>query len=161
MWEHSTLTLAGSPMDTATNVSLEINEYKVGKHYNNGSRVISVPYSPRKDYTLNVTMDLDGQDAMWLYEQYYKGGSTFNGTLDMNADITAVGSKHTTLILSGCEVTDMPNPSSADADTTETTLEIIKSTLESGEDVLINGFGKFKVMEKDPRKGRNPRQEAG
>jgi integration host factor subunit alpha len=38
----------------------------------------------------------------------------------------------------------------------ETLLEIIKSTLESGEDVLISGFGKFCVNEKKVRKGRNP-----
>ena len=35
-------------------------------------------------------------------------------------------------------------------------MEIIKKTLESGEDVLISGFGKFEVREKDERKGRNP-----
>jgi len=38
----------------------------------------------------------------------------------------------------------------------ETFLEIIKSTLESGEDVLFSGFGKFCVNEKRERKGRNP-----
>ena len=38
----------------------------------------------------------------------------------------------------------------------ETLLEIIKSTLASGEDVLISGFGKFNVNEKNERKGRNP-----
>jgi len=38
----------------------------------------------------------------------------------------------------------------------ETLLEIIKSTLESGEDLLISGFGKFKVKDKKERKGRNP-----
>jgi integration host factor subunit alpha len=38
----------------------------------------------------------------------------------------------------------------------ETLLEIIKSTLESGEDVLLSGFGKFCVNEKKERKGRNP-----
>ena len=38
----------------------------------------------------------------------------------------------------------------------ETLLEIIKSTLESGEDVLISGFGKFSVNEKKARRGRNP-----
>jgi len=38
----------------------------------------------------------------------------------------------------------------------ETLLEIIKNTLESGEDVLISGFGKFCVKEKNERKGRNP-----
>jgi integration host factor subunit alpha len=38
----------------------------------------------------------------------------------------------------------------------ETLLEIIKSTLESGEDVLISNFGKFCVKQKEERKGRNP-----
>ena len=41
-------------------------------------------------------------------------------------------------------------------DTIETLLEIIKSTLASGEDIMISGFGKFQVNEKAPRKGRNP-----
>jgi integration host factor subunit alpha len=38
----------------------------------------------------------------------------------------------------------------------ETLIEIVKSTLETGEDVLISGFGKFCVREKSERKGRNP-----
>jgi len=39
---------------------------------------------------------------------------------------------------------------------TETLLEIIKSSLESGDGVLISGFGKFCVNEKKARRGRNP-----
>ena len=39
---------------------------------------------------------------------------------------------------------------------TEILLEIIKRPLESGEDVLVSGFGKFPVKEKRDRKGRNP-----
>ena len=35
-------------------------------------------------------------------------------------------------------------------------LEIIKETLESGEDILISGFGKFWVRKKRERRGRNP-----
>ena len=35
-------------------------------------------------------------------------------------------------------------------------LKIMKSTLVSGEDLLISGFGKFTVKEKRERKGRNP-----
>ena len=38
----------------------------------------------------------------------------------------------------------------------ETLLEIIKRTLESGEDVLVSGFGKFRIKEKHKRRGRNP-----
>jgi integration host factor subunit alpha len=41
-------------------------------------------------------------------------------------------------------------------DTVETLLKIMKSTLASGEDIMISGFGKFQVNEKAPRKGRNP-----
>ena len=41
-------------------------------------------------------------------------------------------------------------------ETIETLIEIIKSTLASGEDIMISGFGKFQVIDKAPRKGRNP-----
>ena len=41
-------------------------------------------------------------------------------------------------------------------DTVEHLLEIMKSTLASGENVMISGFGKFQVNKKVPRKGRNP-----
>ncbi len=37
----------------------------------------------------------------------------------------------------------------------ETLLEIIKSTLESGEDIMVSGFGKFRVKKKKERMGRN------
>ena len=38
----------------------------------------------------------------------------------------------------------------------ESLLEIMKRTLENGEDLLISGFGKFSVKEKKARMGRNP-----
>jgi integration host factor subunit alpha len=38
----------------------------------------------------------------------------------------------------------------------EALLEIIKQTLEQGEDILITGFGKLYVKEKNARRGRNP-----
>jgi integration host factor subunit alpha len=47
-------------------------------------------------------------------------------------------------------------PRKKSTETVETILEKIKSTLESGEDVLISGFGKFCVKEKRERRGRNP-----
>lgn len=40
--------------------------------------------------------------------------------------------------------------------TVEILLELIKSTLENGEDVLISSFGKFCVKKKKERRGRNP-----
>ena len=38
----------------------------------------------------------------------------------------------------------------------ETLLELIKRFLESGEDILVSGFGKFCIKTKHERQGRNP-----
>ena len=40
--------------------------------------------------------------------------------------------------------------------TVENLFELIKKTLGSGEDILISGFGKFYVKNKNDRRGRNP-----
>ena len=47
-------------------------------------------------------------------------------------------------------------PRNRSSEIVETLLEIIKSSLASGEDVLVSGFGKFCVKKKKERKGRNP-----
>ena len=38
----------------------------------------------------------------------------------------------------------------------ETLFELIKQSLQDGDDVLISGFGRFSVKEKHQRRGRNP-----
>ena len=58
------------------------------------------------------------------------------------------------LIATISEELDLPKNKSTDA--VKSLLEIIKSTLEKGADVLISGFGKFYVRDKKQRKGRNP-----
>ena len=47
-------------------------------------------------------------------------------------------------------------PKNQSVDITEALLELIKASLESGEDILVSGFGKFCLKEKAERKGRNP-----
>ena len=47
-------------------------------------------------------------------------------------------------------------PKNQSTDIVESLLEIIKSTLAGGDDVLVSGFGKFCVNEKSERRGRNP-----
>jgi integration host factor subunit alpha len=42
------------------------------------------------------------------------------------------------------------------ANLVDTLFHIIKQTLESGEDILISGFGKWSVKQKQERWGRNP-----
>jgi integration host factor subunit alpha len=38
----------------------------------------------------------------------------------------------------------------------ESLFEIVKRSLQSGQDVLVSGFGKFCVRQKGQRRGRNP-----
>ena len=47
-------------------------------------------------------------------------------------------------------------PKNQSVDITAALLELIKASLESGDDVLVSGFGKFCVKDKKERKGRNP-----
>jgi integration host factor subunit alpha len=47
-------------------------------------------------------------------------------------------------------------PKTRSVELIDSILEIIKKTLENGEDMLISGFGKFCVKEKKERRGRNP-----
>ena len=47
-------------------------------------------------------------------------------------------------------------PKNKSAELLEILLELMKGTLEKGEDVLISGFGKFCVKDKQERRGRNP-----
>lgn len=42
------------------------------------------------------------------------------------------------------------------AELVETVFDIIKSTLESGENIKVSGFGNFEVKQKKDRRGRNP-----
>ena len=52
--------------------------------------------------------------------------------------------------------TQLGFPKNQSVEITESLLEIVKSTLATGDDVLVSGFGKFCVKEKAERKGRNP-----
>ena len=55
---------------------------------------------------------------------------------------------------------DLGFPKKKALQTVELLLDVIKSTLESGDDLLVSGFGKFSVKGKKERKGRNPATEA-
>ena len=123
LWNDCSLTLAGSAMDTAKEISFEINNNLTASHYLNGSRDIAAPIVGNRDYTVNVTMDLDASDAAFLYNDYYKSNGSFNMTFDLNADARVAGSQHTTFYMSGCKITSMENPSVLEG-TTETTIEV-------------------------------------
>lgn len=133
LWSDATITLGGlgadtgSVIDTAKEVSLEINQNRTGPHYLNGSRVIGVPFNGNREYTLSVTMDLDGDDADMLYNTFFIPGSEFHAEFNLDGD-TSVGSRHALFIMSGCRIISMENPSVLEG-TTESTIEIRPTTL--------------------------------
>ncbi|MBI9047319.1 MAG: integration host factor subunit alpha [Anaerolineaceae bacterium] len=53
-------------------------------------------------------------------------------------------------------VQELGHPKKQTFDMVETLLDIIKDDLESGNDLMVSGFGKFCVKEKNGRRGRNP-----
>lgn len=59
------------------------------------------------------------------------------------------------LVKSICDSADLTKRESISA--VDSFFEVIKRSLESGEDVMISGFGRFCVKDKKERKGRNPR----
>jgi len=54
------------------------------------------------------------------------------------------------------KVNDLGFTKKKSIETVESLLEIVKETLEDGDDLLVSGFGKFCVKEKKKRRGRNP-----
>ena len=67
----------------------------------------------------------------------------------MSKTYTKANLIHSVATVNGCSKQES-------TETVNTLFEIIKRTLESGEDVLISGFGKFCVKDKKERRGRNP-----
>ncbi|MCF8028077.1 MAG: integration host factor subunit alpha [Desulfobacteraceae bacterium] len=53
-------------------------------------------------------------------------------------------------------VNDLGFTKKKSVDIVESLLEIIKRSLENDEDVLVSGFGKFCLKQKERRRGRNP-----
>ena len=109
LWNHCTITVSGLVLDTTKDFDFEINNNLEAPHYINGSRDIGTPFFKNREYTLNITADLDADKADTLYNSLYKNTGTtvaFNTTIDLNGDRTT-GSLHTILFLSGCRMTAM------------------------------------------------------
>jgi integration host factor subunit alpha len=52
--------------------------------------------------------------------------------------------------------TDLDIPREEGVQIVETIFDIIKNEMENGSDIMISGFGKWKVKSKRARNGRNP-----
>jgi len=109
LWSDSIVTIAGSEVNTARDVSLEINQNLDAPHYVTGSRDVAVPILGNRDYTLTVGWDVEGTLAANFYDKHFKSNLAFNSSWDLNADTT--GSQHIQFVMSGCKIISMTNPS--------------------------------------------------
>ncbi|MHA1304874.1 MAG: phage tail tube protein [Candidatus Heimdallarchaeaceae archaeon] len=97
---------SGTVIDNTTEATVTVNNNLEPGHYLNGSRVIQEPLPQNRDYELAATITMDADNAKTFYENYFLGGSVFNGMLQA---VGAPGSLF--LVMSGCKVTDMETPS--------------------------------------------------
>lgn len=109
LWADTLLTLGGSVIQTVKDITFELDNGVTNPHYLNGSRVIAVPFRENRNYTMTVILDADSESIQPFYQQFFLGGSSFNATLDLNADLHAgvTGSAHATIFMSGCRLFDM------------------------------------------------------
>ena len=136
LWSDASLTVGqganGSVLQTPKSIEFVINQNRTGPHYLTASREISVPFNGGRDYTLNVTMDLDGTESDMLYNNFFRGGSSFNATLELNGDNATIGSKHSLFYMSGCRIISMENPSEIEG-LTESTI-VIRPQIVNGQE---------------------------
>jgi hypothetical protein len=123
LWNNCSLTISGTPIQTAKEVTLEVAQNIEAPHYLNGSRDISVPFPKNRDNKLSVTLDLDAPTSSLLYNGLFKNNAQFNAVFDLNADVTATGSQHTIYFLSGARIISMDAPSEVEG-VSESTLEL-------------------------------------
>ncbi len=134
LWNHGTLTINGSVINTVKETVYTIDNSIEPQHYMNGSRDIAVPQLMNRIHTVDLTLDWEGTQSEMLYNEFYKGGSIFNMTLDMNADGTGdAGSQHATIYMSGCFMASTPGIPSPAEGLNEVTLIIRPETVTGSE----------------------------
>ncbi|GAG21716.1 unnamed protein product, partial [marine sediment metagenome] len=127
LWSDCTLTISGNTIQTAKDISFEVNNNLEAPHYLNGSRCIAAPFPQARDYTLTVTSDLTSPVGGSIYDMY-KDNVAFNCEFDLDADVVTTGSQHTVFFMSGCKIMSFEAPSTVEG-INEVTLEIKPQTV--------------------------------
>ncbi len=98
---------SGTVYPELVNLKFTASNKMEAPHYCNGSRVIATPYPIGRNYSVEITNETDSSRLKTLYG-YFKSGTDFNMMIELNA---AAGSQAEFIILSGCEIDPMKNPS--------------------------------------------------
>jgi len=110
LWSDTHLSLpSGTTQSEMKSFELIINNNLEPAHYVNGSRVTAVPIPTNRDHTFNFTADASSERAKELYDQYFKGGSTLQGVLVIDA---GAATRDAIITFSGGQITaaEIPSP---------------------------------------------------
>lgn len=91
--------------------SFKISNNLDAPHYTNGSKVIDAPIPGDRMYELSIQPDAVSERFKIWYDQYFRGGSTFNALLVQTCPEAGAGSRDNVITMSGCRITDMEDPS--------------------------------------------------
>lgn len=109
MWKDVTVHIpSGTVYEATKSVNINVNNNLSPPHYLNGSEVIAPPIPLNRDYEVSLTLDAASERTKTLWDQYFKGGSTFNMIASF---IASAGSRTMAVTFSGCKVIDMDSPS--------------------------------------------------
>ena len=98
---------SGTNAPGVTEINFSIKNNLKREDFLNGTQV-SFGFVPlNRDYDLSLVIEGEGVNTQTLYDQYFIGGSTFNGLLCFNA---STGSRDAYFSLSGCRIIDMEAP---------------------------------------------------
>ncbi len=108
--------------------TLTINNNLVARHYATGSEEIELPIPTNRDYELSLTLDASSEETDTLYGNYFLSGTSFNAALAIAQADAGAGSRDAWIVLSGCRVTEMSNPTALE-ETAEQTITIAPQTV--------------------------------
>lgn len=101
---------SGTPLNNVREWSYTLTNNLNAPHYNNGSVEIDVPIPENRDHEVTMTVDASEDWGKAMYNQYFQGGSTFNMLLDISK-----GTSYLKVTYSGCELTEMSDPSNPES----------------------------------------------
>lgn len=109
IWSDAFVSMNATNLIPVKSATFTISNNFESPHYVNGSRVAEVSFPGNRDYTMEITQDLDSTTAGSLYRQFFSTGSKFNSVFDIN-NTNDVGSHHLILTMSGCKMLEMDTP---------------------------------------------------
>lgn len=122
---------SGTLVQGLTGFSWHMANGMVPKHYGTGSATVEAVVPSTRDYDFTLDIDPDSTQRKAFYNQYFRGGSEFNCMLHIGK---GTGSNDLYLVMSGCQIDDMDDPTSNDGAVCTESITVIPKTASAAVD---------------------------